>query len=607
MLTTNEMLPLDRLRKLEKRRFLKERKGQVPVMDAETLRELCVSNDGYETPELNESLYAHFRGFQRIEGLERYCSLKALWLESNGLSKIENLENLTMLRCLYLGKNLIERIENLNTLRDLNTLDLSENRIQSLKGVANLPNLLSLNASRNCITSKADLQELAQCPLLNNIDISHNLIADPEVLSVFKLMPNLKALRITGNQVISNTRSFRKTYIAALPELSFLDRPIFPIERISVTAWQTGGVEAEREAKSLFVQQRNEERRSTLKEFRDWQTQVRERYGTGLDLEREQKVLQATPRSMNLGVTRSMAEKNAEECAESDARMKESRTDCGQTIRKALDKAKESLYWSASALPQLNQTHAISLDSQIFENEKSGELRSKRENKVLKASEATSKGARLLALGMKSPITAVEVEEKVTGTPFPIDQVAQSILLSGDEMQAARATNTVAEMTRVRESKIENSVLRTTTDTAKQNLSGRSEGSERHDTCAMSLFTEEPSIQPDLPPPPPKALFRSIQRGLADVEPRETWAQLQQRASTTPCQLRPHSLPSAFGEHDCEQIVQTQIESDNDNAIPVRALSRAEILLDLGKTQQQDEHSRLQQGVELYTNLCELD
>ncbi|OWY99196.1 hypothetical protein PHMEG_00029848, partial [Phytophthora megakarya] len=218
-MSTSVMSPFDRLRELEKKRFHEERKGQVPVMDAETLRELCLDNDGYETPELNDSLYAHFRGFQRIEGLEAYFNLKALWLESNGLSRIENLDHLVNLRCLYLSKNLIEKVENLCTLRELNTLDLSENRIQTLAGLAQLPNLLSLNASRNQLTTSADLEELAQCPLLNNIDISHNSIDDPEVLTVLKKIPMLKALRITGNPVVSTTRSFRKTYIAALPQL----------------------------------------------------------------------------------------------------------------------------------------------------------------------------------------------------------------------------------------------------------------------------------------------------------------------------------------------------------------------------------------------------
>lgn len=50
------MAALEILREREKQRFHQQRKGQIPVMDAETLRELCRENDGYETPELNDNL-----------------------------------------------------------------------------------------------------------------------------------------------------------------------------------------------------------------------------------------------------------------------------------------------------------------------------------------------------------------------------------------------------------------------------------------------------------------------------------------------------------------------------------------------------------------------
>lgn len=57
MPASNVLSPASRLREREKKRFHDDRKGQIPVMDAETLRELCLANDGYETPELNDNLY----------------------------------------------------------------------------------------------------------------------------------------------------------------------------------------------------------------------------------------------------------------------------------------------------------------------------------------------------------------------------------------------------------------------------------------------------------------------------------------------------------------------------------------------------------------------
>ncbi|TMW66496.1 hypothetical protein Poli38472_004261 [Pythium oligandrum] len=276
-MATTMIETFERLREREKQRFREERKGKIPVMDAETLKELCVDNDGYETPELNDNLYAHFQGFQKIEGLEPYFNLKALWLESNGLTKLENLEALANLRCLYLSKNLIERVENLEALKEVNTLDLSENKIKSIAGISCLPQLSSLNLSRNLIESSEDLRDIQHCTELTNLDISHNHIDDPAIVDVLKTMTKLRALRITGNEVVSKTKYFRKVYISTMPHLSFLDRPIFPVERAGVEAWARGGNEAELAAKRAFVNREHEDRRRNLQEFREWQAQIRER------------------------------------------------------------------------------------------------------------------------------------------------------------------------------------------------------------------------------------------------------------------------------------------------------------------------------------------
>ncbi|KAF4035700.1 Leucine-rich repeat domain-containing protein [Phytophthora infestans] len=614
------MSPFDRLRELEKKRSHKEHKGQVPVMDAETLRELCLDNDGYETPELNDSLYAHFRGFQRIEGLEAYYNLKALWLESNGLTRIENLEHLVNLRCLYLSKNLIEKVENLHALCELNTLDLSENRIQSLEGLARLPNLLSLNATRNRLTTSADLLELSQCPLLNNIDISHNLIEDPDILNVLKAVPMLKALRITGNPVVSSTRSFRKTYIAALPQLSFLDRPIFPIERASVTAWQSGGVEAEREAKRSFVNQEHEERRRSLQEFRDWQEQVRERRIKELELERAQKLLETVePKEIDVDLRgfRAITKEeyvamDATERAKWDIRIEEAQADSQQAKYEVLGNGIARMgsdFWAASAAAQ---PKGIASDMPVLQAEKGegiGCYVNGAASNIVSASSGKLPGNGLIEDALKPAVASVEAEDNSdTGMQAVQDISLVETYVHNTEHVGTREVAANSETVRCEN---EHSTLLVEDEIVQQDIDERSENNDSSDRCTGNADTAADvaaSGQLNLPPPPPIEAFL-VRHGSIDFEPRETWAQLQQRASAAPCLLRPQSLPSAFEGEDEERACALATDDRDTTASPVRILSRADILCELGKKKMQHGGMHVQDPYRAspYTNVGELD
>lgn len=56
----------------------------------------------YRTFELNEKLYFHYKGFERIENMDLFPELKCLYWEGNGVQRIRGLETNTQLIALYL-------------------------------------------------------------------------------------------------------------------------------------------------------------------------------------------------------------------------------------------------------------------------------------------------------------------------------------------------------------------------------------------------------------------------------------------------------------------------------------------------------------------------
>lgn len=242
-------------------------------MTAKALQKICVEKGGYATPELNDTVYFHYKGFSRIEGLDAYVGVKALWLEGNGFFKIENLEPLQNLVCLFLQENLISKIENLDKNPTIRQLNLATNQIRSIgDGLCKLVNLETLNLSNNILETLDDLKGLVEavdpdtnelvpvCQNLSVLDLSKNRIEDPAIVTILQRLPNLKVLNLMNNKIVRTMERYRKTIIHACPKLTYLDdRPVFDDERRAVTAYFTGGPEAEIAERRLCLAEKRAE------------------------------------------------------------------------------------------------------------------------------------------------------------------------------------------------------------------------------------------------------------------------------------------------------------------------------------------------------------
>lgn len=208
----------------------------------------------YCTPELNDILYLHYKGFDAIENLEEFSELKVLYLEGNCISRIENLSNKAKLRALYLQENLISKIEGLEYLDSLVTLNLNDNFITTVEGLDRNKELESLQLKRNKVgvNGLEDLLHLTRLKKLSSLDISNNFIdgdAD-EYIKILEQCANLAVLYMQNNPICSKIANYRKTLIARLKNLKYLDdRPVFPEDRIFAEAFHFHGIEAERKAR----------------------------------------------------------------------------------------------------------------------------------------------------------------------------------------------------------------------------------------------------------------------------------------------------------------------------------------------------------------------
>ena len=103
----------------------------------------------YRTPELNEKLYLHYKGFSYIRNLSQFTNLKCLYFEGNGCKSLLGLEENRELRSLFIQENIIETIEGLDNLKELRQLNLNDNMVKTVSGLENCTGLDTLYLKRN--------------------------------------------------------------------------------------------------------------------------------------------------------------------------------------------------------------------------------------------------------------------------------------------------------------------------------------------------------------------------------------------------------------------------------------------------------------------------
>ena len=245
-----------------------------PVMTRKYLDKILCTDfkEYYRTHELNEILYLHFKGFKKIDNLFTFTGLKCLYLEGNGIQKIEGLDNCVNLTSLYLHENCICKIEGLDKLEKLVNLNLSDNLITTIENLNNCKNLSNLLLKRNRIGENGlnDLKGLLELnDNFNVLDISDNKIKEQNIIEDYLTkIPNLRVIYLNGNDCVRNIKNYRKTLIAKLKEIRYIDdRPVFDDEKRFALAFAKGGYEEEKKERENYRREQREKEEKRIKDF----------------------------------------------------------------------------------------------------------------------------------------------------------------------------------------------------------------------------------------------------------------------------------------------------------------------------------------------------
>lgn len=95
------------------------------------------------------------------------------------------------------------------------------------------------------------MEELYTLKQLQSLDVKNNLLEDrEEIIPFFERIQTLHALYLKGNPCTRKIAGYRKSMVAALKNLNYLDdRPVYDYERLVADALARGGPEEEAKVK----------------------------------------------------------------------------------------------------------------------------------------------------------------------------------------------------------------------------------------------------------------------------------------------------------------------------------------------------------------------
>jgi hypothetical protein len=136
----------------------------------EITEDLVVKQNGAAEPQDRVSVNLAYCDIAKIERLEPYCNIQALYLQSNQLSQIEGLEALTNLRFLALHGNAIWRLEGMQGLTMLHFLDVRDNQLSRIDFDEVPKSLLIFKVLGNPLLEPYVVEARKRLPLLAQLD-----------------------------------------------------------------------------------------------------------------------------------------------------------------------------------------------------------------------------------------------------------------------------------------------------------------------------------------------------------------------------------------------------------------------------------------------------